>query len=190
MDVFTAIEERRSCRKFLPEPVAEEIIEKILEAAAWAPSPLNMQPWEFIVITNSGKKDEIHAESIRCKAWALEKSGWKWIGGYKVDFLKAAPVIVAVVGDSSKSGVDMFMEGGSTGYQHACAAAIQNMLLAAHASGLGGIWFTFFDKEPMRKILGIEAKKTPIALICLGKADGDPTAIPRKNVKEKTSYIR
>ena len=190
MNIFTAIAERRSCRKFLPEPVDEELIEKILDAAAWAPSPLNLQPWEFIVITNSELKNKIHAEAIRCKAWSLEKSGWKWIGGYKVDFLKTAPVIVAVVGDPSKSGVDMFMEGGSTGYQHACAAAIQNMLLAAHALGLGGIWFTFFDKEPMREILGIDAKKTPIALICLGRPDGSPTAMPRKDVKEKTSYIR
>jgi len=190
MDIFTAINERRSCRKFLPEPIDGEIIEKILKAAARAPSPLNLQPWEFIVITNHEIKNKIHAEAIRCKAWALEKSGWNWIGGYKVDFLKSAPVIVAVVGDPKKSGVDMFMEGGSTGYQHACAAAIQNMLLAAHASGLGGIWFTFFDKEPVREILGIDAQKTPIALICLGRPDGDPTAMPRKDVREKTSYIR
>ncbi|MFO7600171.1 MAG: nitroreductase family protein [Candidatus Desulfacyla sp.] len=190
MDIFTAIKERRSCRKFLPEPVGDEIIEKILEAAAWAPSPLNLQPWEFMVITNDEIKTKIHAEAIRCKAWALEKSGWNWIGGYKVDFLKSAPVIVAVVGDPKKSGVDMFMEGGSTGYQHACAAAIQNMLLAAHALGLGGIWFTFFDKSPVREILGIDPKKTPIALICLGRPDGDPTAMPRKDVREKTSYVR
>ncbi|MBW1780904.1 MAG: nitroreductase family protein [Deltaproteobacteria bacterium] len=189
MDIFTAIQERRSCRKFLNEPVGEEVIEKILEAATWAPSPLNLQPWEFIVITNGAVKDKIFAESIRCKAWALEESGWKWIGGYKVDFLKSAPVIVAVIGDPKKSGVDMFMEGGRTGYQHACAAAIQNMLLAAHASGLGGIWFTFFDKKPMREILGVDEKKTPIALICLGKPDGKPTAMPRKSVKDKTSYM-
>lgn len=190
MDVFTAIHERRSCRKFLPEPVREDVMEQILDAASWAPSPLNLQPWEFIVITNAAVKDQIHAEAIRCKAWALEKSGWKWISGYKVDFLKSAPVIVAVIGDPKKSGVDMFMEGESTGYQHACAAAIQNMLLAAHALGIEGVWFTFFDREPMGKILGVDAKKTPIALICLGKPDGKPAAMPRKDVKEKTSYIR
>jgi len=189
MDIFTAIKERRSCRKFLPDPVDEEIIQKILEAAAWAPSPLNLQPWEFIVITNLDLKNKIHAEAIRCKTWALEKSGWNWIGGYKVDFLTAAPVIIAVTGDPKKSGVDMFMEGGATGYQHACAAAIQNMLLAAHSLGLGGIWFTFFDREAMGKALGIHAEKTLIALICLGSPDGEPTAMPRKDVKGKTTYL-
>jgi 5,6-dimethylbenzimidazole synthase len=190
MDVFTAMKERRSCRSFLPEPVDEDMIEKILKAAAWAPSPLNMQPWEFIVITNSEVRTKIFAESVRCKEWALEKSGWKWLGGYKIDFVKSAPVIIAVIGDSKKSGVDMFMEEGSTGYQHACAAAIQNMLLAAHALGLGALWFTFFDKNPMREILDIDEKKTPVALICLGTPDGKPTAMPRKDVKEKTSYMR
>jgi len=190
MDLFAAIQERRSCRKFFPDPVDQESIKRILEAAVWAPSPLNLQPWEFIVVTNDEVKTKIHAEAIRCKAWALEKSGWQWIGGYKVDFLTAAPVIIAVVGDPKKTGVDMFMEGGSTGYQHACAAAIQNMLLAAHALGLGGVWFTFFDREAMGKTLGVDEKKTLIALVCLGRPDGRPTAMPRKDVRQKTSYIR
>lgn len=190
MDVFTAIRERRSCRNFLPDPVDQGLIEKILEAAAWAPSPLNLQPWEFVVIENPELKDKIHAEAIRSKAWALEKSGWQWIGGYKVDFLKRAPVIIAVIGDPKKTGVDMFMEGGPTGYQHACAAAIQNMLLTAHASGLGSIWFTFFEKGAMGQVLGIDEKKTVIALVCLGRPDGQPTEMPRKDVRQKTSHMR
>jgi len=189
MDILTAIQERRSCRKFSSEPVSGEIIEKVIEAATWAPSPLNLQPWEFIVITSADVKEAIHAEAIRCKAWALEKSGWQWIGGYKVDFLKTAPVTVAVVGDPKKSGVDMFMEGGPSGYQHACAAAIQNMLLTAHALGLGSVWFTFFDKDPMRQILGIDKEKLPIALVCLGKPAGKQTSMPRKDVKKKISYL-
>ncbi|MBE9594062.1 MAG: nitroreductase family protein, partial [Proteobacteria bacterium] len=55
MDVFEAIKERRSYRNFLPDSISEEAIEKILEAAIWAPSPLNTQPWEFVIIT----KDEV-----------------------------------------------------------------------------------------------------------------------------------
>lgn len=190
MDVFTAIRERRSCRRFSPEPVPEEVIERILELAAWAPSPLNLQPWEFIVITNRAKKEEIHAEAVRCKAWALEKSGWKWISGYQVDFLISAPVLIAVVGDPKKSGVDMFMEGGPSGYEHACAAAIQNMLLAAHASGLGTLWFTFFERDRMGKILGVAGEKRVIALVALGMPDGPPQAMPRKDVKEKITCLR
>jgi len=190
MDVFTAIEQRRSCRRFSSEPISEETIEKILGAATWAPSPLNGQPWEFIVITNEAVKETILSEADRCRNWALEKSGWKWLAPYKVDFLRSAPVIIAVVGDPKKTGVDMYLEEGGVGYQHACAAAIQNMHLAAHALGLGSLWFTFFDKKEMREILEIDSKKTPIALVCLGKREGDPDQTPRKSVKEKTTYIR
>ena len=189
MDVFKAIKERRSCRDFLSDPIEEETIDKILEAAVWAPSPLNMQPWRFRVIMNQGIKDKIYDEAERCRAWALEESGWKWLDGYNADFLTSAPVIVAVTGDPKKTGVDMFMEEGGVGY-HACAAAIQNMHLAAHSLGLGSVWFTFFDKKAIKEILGIGEEESVIALVCLGKPAGELSAVPRKDVKEKTIYMR
>ena len=189
MDVFTAIKDRRSCRSFSSEPIGQETIEKILDAAIWAPSPLNSQPWEFHVITNNDIKEKIFSEANRCRDWALEKSGWKWLGGYKADFLKTAPVIIAVVGDPTKTGVDMFQDEGKVGYQHACAAAIQNIHLAAHAMGLGSLWFTFFDKKPIREILGIGPEKTPLALVCIGKPDREPPPVTRKDVKGKITYL-
>jgi len=190
MDVFTAMKERRSCRNYSSEPVDDEAVGRILAAASWAPSPLNMQPWEFIVVTNQGVKERIFSEADRCRNWAMEASGWKWLGKYRVDFLKSAPVIIAVIGDPSGTGVDMFQEEGGVGYQHACAAAVQNMHLAAHALGLGTLWFTFFDKGAMREILGVAAEKTPLALVCLGKPGADPQPMPRKDVNEKTTYLR
>jgi 5,6-dimethylbenzimidazole synthase len=190
MDLFEAIKDRRSCRNYLAEAINEDVIESILEAATWAPSPLNTQPWEFIVITSSDVKEKIFAEAERCRRWALEKSGWKWLDSYHVDFLKQAPVIVAVVGDPKKTGVDMFMEEGTMGYQAACAAAIQNMHLAAHSFGLGSLWFTLFEKKALRNILEISDEKTPLALVLLGKKESASTATTRKNVKDKIKYIR
>ncbi|OPY78965.1 MAG: 5,6-dimethylbenzimidazole synthase [Syntrophorhabdus sp. PtaU1.Bin058] len=190
MDLFTAMKERRSCRHYLPEAVNEDTIEKILEAATWAPSPLNTQPWEFIVITNKEVKEKIFEEANRCRVWALETSHWKWLDTYPVDFLKEVPVIIAVIGDPKKTGVDMFMEEGMMGYLSACSAAIQNMHLAAYSYGLGTLWFTLFDKKALRGILNIDTAKTPIALICLGKKADEPAPLPRKGVREKTTYIR
>ena len=189
MDLFAAMKERRSCRNFLTEKVEEAAMEKILEAATWAPSPLNSQPWEFIVVTNQAAKEKIFSEGERCRKWALEKSGWKWLGSYQLDFLRSAPVIIAVVGDPKKSGADMFTEEGPMGYQAACAAAIQNMHLAAHALGLSSLWFTLFDKKAMREILSISTEKTPLALICIGKPKASSASVPRREVKEKTTYI-
>ena len=190
MDVFTAIKERRSCRDFLPEPVSDENIEKILEAAIWAPSPLNTQPWEFVIVTSKEVKEKIFIEAERCRKWALETSGWKWVGKYSVDFLQSAPVIIGVIGDPKKTGLDMFLEEGGVAYQHACAAAIQNMHLAAFSLGLATLWFTLFDKKTMREILGVAPEKTPVGLVCLGKAGGESLQVPRKDVKDKTTYLR
>lgn len=190
MDLFEAIKGRRSCRNYLSEPIEDTLIESILEAGTWAPSPLNMQPWEFIVITSHDMKEKIYAEAERCRLWALEKSGWKWLDSYYVDFLKKAPVIIAVVGEKKKTGVDMFMEEGMEGYQAGCAAAIQNIHLAAHSFGLGSLWFTLFDKKYLRGILEIGDEKTPVALVLIGKPGAPPTAMPRKGVKDKVRYIR
>ena len=79
MDLFEAMKERRSCRDFLTDLIDDESINRVLEAASWAPSPLNMQPWHFTVIKAPAVKDALHREAERCRAWALEKSGWKWL---------------------------------------------------------------------------------------------------------------
>ena len=189
MDLIDAIRNRRSCRQFLPEPIAEPTLRQILEAASWAPSPLNSQPWEFVVITSAEKKAALRAAAEKCHQWALEKSGWKWLAGYRMDFLTQAPVIIAVVGDPKKTGVDQFQEEGTVAYQHACAAAIQNMLLAAHAAAIGTLWFTFFDKADVRNILGIAQEKTPLALICAGRPAEEVAPVPRKGIEKKITYL-
>jgi len=190
MEVFDAIKGRRSCRSFLPDPIPENDLEKVLDAANWAPSPLNGQPWEFVVITAKEVKEKIFADADRSRQWAIERSGWKWLGKYQLDFLRTSPVMIAVIGDPEKTGADMFQEEGGVAYQHACAAAIQNMHLAAHALGYSTLWFTLFDKKAMREILDVARQRMPLALVCLGKPASNMPAVQRKDVKEKVRYIR
>ena len=189
MEVFEAIKGRRSCRNFLGEPIPRETVMKIIEAGTWAPSPLNAQPWEFIVIENEEIKGRIFEEADRCRNWGLETSGWKWLGRYRVDFLKSAPVLIAVIGDPKKTGLDAYLEEGGVGYQYACAAAIQNMHLAAHALGLSTLWFTLYDKKNMREILGIPPEKNPVSIVCLGKPTAHIPAPPRKDAKDKVRFL-
>lgn len=190
MDIFTAIRERRSCRSYLPEPIGQETMDKLLEAAIWAPSPANNQPWEFVVITSEEIKSKIFDEAEFRRKILFEKSGWKWVNRYNVGFLKEAPVIIAVIGDPKKTGADMFLAEGGTAYQHACSAAIQNLNLAAHALGLGTLWFTLFDKDVVQEILGVDPEKDLLALLCVGKPGGEPMQTPRKGVQEKTTYLK
>jgi len=186
MDLFTAIKERRSCRRFLSDPIEEATLEKIIEAGTWAPSPMNAQPWEFIVVTSPEVKEKIYGEAERCRQWALSTSGWKWLDKYRIEFLKSAPVLVVVVGDPKKTGVDQYLEGGSVGYQYACAAAAQNMMLAAQALGIGSLWFTLFDKNNLTQILGIDPEKKPLSIVCLGKPAGEVPPVGRKPAQDKT----
>ena len=189
MDIMTAIKERRSCRSFTDEPVEKEHLEKILDAATWAPSPLNAQPWSFMVITGDEVKKKIFAEAERSREQGVQKSGWGWLGKYRVDFLLSAPVIIAVAGNPKKSGVDQFMAGGARAYEHACAAAVQNMMLTAHALDIGSVWFTLFDRNKLSEILGLTSDKVPLALVCLGKAAADSAPTPRKSFMDKTTYL-
>jgi nitroreductase len=190
MDIFTAIRERRSCRNFLPDEPGRDLIEQILEAGNWAPSPANQQPWEFVVIRSPAVKGQIYEEGMLCKRKLLERSGWKWLDSYHIDFIKEAPVVIAVVGDPEKSGADMFLdEGTGRGYLEACSAVVQNMMLAAHALGLGSLWFTVFEAASLRKTLGLAPGKDPVALVCLGKSAGGPAPAKRKDFREKTLYL-
>jgi 5,6-dimethylbenzimidazole synthase len=190
MDVFKVIKERRSCRNFLPGAVAGELIDQVLEAGNWAPSPANQQPWEFVVIRNAAVKEQIYEEGVQCKRKLLERSGWKWLDSYHIDFIKEAPVVIAIIGDPKKSGADMFLdEGTGRGYLEACSAVIQNMMLAAHALGLGSLWFTVFEAASLRKTLGLDPGKDPVGLVCLGKSAGGPAPAKRKDFREKTLYM-
>ncbi len=189
MDLFDAIETRQSCRDFLNENIKKEHIEKIIEAGIMAPSPLNSQPWDFIVITNNKLKEQLCNGAQKCKAEIVEISEWKWLDKYSVQFLKTTPVIIVVTADKTKSGADIFQEDGPVAYQHACAAAIQNMLLASHALALGSIWFTLFDKESVKELLNIDDNKVPLAFVGLGKPAKESAKTTRKSIAKKIVFI-
>jgi nitroreductase len=151
MDIFDVFRKRRSIRKFSPKAVSPELLEKVLEAASWAPSAHNQQPWEMVVTRDEEKK----------KAMA--------IGHRFARFLPDADVVIAVCcllkmqkqGKDAAPGVEYF-EVQDT------AAAIQNMLLAAQALGLGTCWVGDFYDEEVREILAIPSEYGVMALIALG----------------------
>lgn len=109
------IKSRRSIRNFLDRKVEDGITETILEAARWAPSGLNNQPWRFVVVTDRG----IAEKMADCTRYG--------------QIIRHAPLLIAVFLD-----LDMMYD--RTKDVQACGAAIQNILLAAHSMGLGAVW--------------------------------------------------
>jgi nitroreductase len=85
--------------------------------------------------------------------------------------------------------VDQFLEDGSVGYQYACAAAAQNMMLAAQALGIGSLWYTLFEKNRLSGILGLAPEKKPLSIVCLGKPAGEVPPAGRKPAADKTVWL-
>lgn len=159
--MFEAIKGRRSIRRFAPGDVKSEDLAKILEAAIWAPSAGNLQPWEFIVVRNE--------ETKRMLARAALNQA----------FIAEAPVVVVVCANVERS-ASYYGERGRTLYCiQDTAAAIQNMLLAIHALGYGACWVGAFREDAVRKILGIPEHVRPVAIIPIGVPGERPSPPPR-----------
>jgi nitroreductase len=140
MDVFEAVQKRRSIRAYESTPVPREKLEKILEAARLAPSASNIQPWHFIVVTDSEKRKILSRE------------------GY-AKFLEKSPVVIVGCGDQNAS---------PKWYRVDVAIAMQNMVLTATSEGLGTCWVGSFEEEEVKQLLKIPENFRVVAVLAVG----------------------
>lgn len=147
MDLFEALKTRRSIRKYTDEPVSDDNIHALLDAAMHAPSAKNEQPWHFVVIRDPEIRD-ILAKTTPYTHMASN-----------------APVVIVVCGD-------MDCDKASGMWVQDCAAATQNLLLAARGENLGTVWCGVHPVpervEHVRQALNLPANIIPFNLICIG----------------------
>jgi nitroreductase len=149
---------RRSIRKFRPDPVPDELILKVLDVARYAPSARNSQPWVFIVV----KDPEIKKKLANVHVWAKP--------------LENAPVGIVVACNTEVS---------PESYQVDCANATMQIMLAAHALGLGTVWLqTLRNISEIQEIVGLPKNYVPVAMLALGYPDERPSPKKRKELKE------
>lgn len=189
MDIFTAIRERRSYRSFLSNPVEEDKLTAILEAGQWAPSVMNLQPWKFLVIKNQDIKEQLKTSCQETLSTIFERSGWKWVSKFNIDFMTQAPIIIVVTADPKKTGADQFLPGRGTGYAFSCCAAIQNMHLAAHALGLGTLWFSLYETDKIKALLNIPEEMDVISMVVLGYPTQPEATVNRKPLEEMVTFL-
>jgi len=170
MDVFEAIKGRRSVRAFTDEPVSDEEIMKMIDAARYAPSAGNIQPWEFIVIRNRDVKRGLSEA-------ALEQT-----------FIEEAPVVIVVCANQPRSSRGYGSRGASLYCLQDTAAATQNMLLAAHAMGLATCWVGAFNEDEAARVLNTPHGVRPVAIIPVGHAAEKPLTRGRRAVGEIVHY--
>jgi nitroreductase len=176
------VKTRRSCRSFEGRGIGEGQLKAILDAGVWAPSPLNLQPWEFIVITSSDVKAKIRGVAEEAKQNVLDGDGPDWVGKYVFNFIEEAPILIVVLFDPTRSGLGSYF-GQVQGANQAASACIQNMMLAATEMGLGSLWLTFFDPERLRTVLDIPQTLDIAAIVPIGMPKGEMKAPPRKDAK-------
>ncbi len=192
MECFDCIEkvikERRSHRFYLDKPVEREKLEKLLELAMWAPSAMNRQQWFFVVVGGERLKKLIST---------IEK-GFDYILPRLQRFFADNPKVIDLTKRFFKSlgnaPVAIFAYYTPTGDDWAdvqsVAAAIQNLLLAAHAMGLGTCWMTgpvHVEKE-INEALGIEGKKL-VAVVTVGYPAKKPPVPPRRDCDKKVVWM-
>lgn len=166
MELEEAIRTRRSIRSYARLPVSDHELFELLELATWAPSAGNLQPWEFVVVKDDEIKRRLAAEALH--QW--------WIA-------EAPMVVVACANEKRSSSVY-----GARGRSLYCicdvSAAVENLLLALHARGLGSCWVGAFHDEGVAHVLNLPTWVRPIAILPIGKPAERPRPPPRRPLRE------
>jgi nitroreductase len=185
--VLEAIKSRRSVRSMTTETPSRELIEAILEAATWAPNHHLTEPWRFVVIAKEDrlKLGEAMAEALETTLKNDDPRNEEILKAEKQKPLRS-PVIIAVV-LSPKTGDEKIVELEET---VAAGAALQNLLLAAHALGLGTMVRTgkHSFEEPVRKYLEMKEKEKLVGLVYTGYASEPGRPTNRKPVDAKADW--
>lgn len=193
-EILDLIRGRRSVRKYSPKEVPRRILFKILEAARWAPSAHNAQPWRLVVITERPLKRKL-AEQM-ADEWikdmmrdGVPRDTREKLAEASIKQFTSAPVLI--VACVTMEDMDTYPDRRRMTYEHimaaqSLAAAIQNILLAAYSEGLGACWFCapLFCQDAVREVLRIPEGVEPQALITLGYPSEKPSPPPRKPLRE------
>lgn len=183
-EVLSYIKGRRTTRVYSDKPVPEELVDRVLEAALSAPSAHNSQPWIFYVIKGVGIRSRLIGEMLSEweRVMVLDGRPRELIEQTKAKFaarFSRAPVIIIACVDHRALYYDRYSDEhrkrleGLLGH-HSLAAAIENMLIAAHVLGLGACWYSapLFCQQRVREVLGLGEEVEPAALITMGYPAG------------------
>jgi len=168
MDILETIKNRRSIRTYKRQDLAQQTLDKLLEAARWAPSAGNVQPWAFVIVTSQKIKQGIS------------------LGAFGQKSLEEASIVIIVCADEKRAEQSYGSRGKTLYCLQDTAAAIQNIMLTAHSLGLGSCWVGAFKEEEIRKVIRAPKEMRPIALIPIGYPNENPAARNRRPLSEIT----
>ncbi|WIV68316.1 5,6-dimethylbenzimidazole synthase [Natrialbaceae archaeon AArc-T1-2] len=176
--VYEAIYARRDIRRFRSEPIPDDVLERLVDAAHHAPSVGFSQPWDFVVIRDEETKSdikEIASRAIAAAQAAYEEPRQSEFGQLKLEGIEESPVNLCVTCDPTRGGPHVLGRNSMrrTDVYSTCLA-VQNLWLAARAEGVGVGWVSFLYPAEVREVLGIPPHVKPIAYLCLGYPESFP----------------
>jgi len=194
-ELVELIKTRRSVREFKTDPIPRDVVLRLVEAASWAPSGSNQQPWRFVAVSNALVKaqmaaavhDAIKTISLRMKSERAREEFADYARYFTV--FEHAPLTICVFTEAYQPMIARLLARYgeedediiSTGSIQSCAAAVQNLLLMTHALGLGGCWMTgpVIAAEGIADILEVVPRWQLVCLIALGYPAKIPEPPPR-----------
>src|SRR3954452_8520869 len=171
---------RRDIRRFRPDPVPDEVLTAVLTAAHRGPSVGHSQPWRFVVVTEAATRDTAALMADRCRlhqAAGMTEESARGLLDLRLEGIREAPVGVVVPCDRRTPAAGVL---GRATFPDAdlwsCAAAIENLWLAARAEGLGLGWVTLFRPDELAALLHLPDGVVTLGWLCLGWPDERPPA--------------
>jgi nitroreductase len=176
MDLFQAIKERRSIRKYKATPVSEEQLNTIFDAVRWAPSWANTQCWRFVVVRDRETKERL-ADTLS-------------LGNPSTAAIKSAPIVIVACAQLGRSGHYKGTPVTDKGdwFMFDLGLAMQNLTLAAHGLGLGTVNVGYFDAAKVAQILALPEGIAVVEMTPLGYPEDQPVAPKRKELSEFVFY--
>lgn len=175
--VYRCIAARRDVRReFLPDPIPEAVVGRLLAAGHAAPSVGFLQPWNFILVREAATKEALHAAFTRANAEAAGLFAAERADLYrtlKLEGLREAPLLLCITCERGRAGpVVLGRTHQSEVDVYSTVCAVQNIWLAARAENLGAGWVSILSLADLRAILGIPEHILPVALLCIGYVSG------------------
>lgn len=199
-DFLQFLRDRRSIRKFRKDSLPGEDLRRIVEAASWAPSAGNRQDWEFTIVTSPTTKDRMEDMVRKCWKSILDKSQIRAIKdeleryAKNFDWFSQAPVLVVISAKRPETFLyDLLGEAADdvAGTEISAAMAAQNLMLAAHAFGIGSCCITgpLAAQKALKDLLGLGKRRKIVCLVALGYPAEQPAAPQRKPAEKVAKYI-
>ncbi len=174
--VYRAIETRRDVRdQFLPEPLPDHLVGRLLHAAHSAPSVGFMQPWNFLLVRSEATRRAVHAAFLKANAEAAEMFAGERQAAYralKLEGILKAPLSICVTCDPTRGGTVVLGRTHNPRMDvYSTVCAVQNLWLAARAEGVGVGWVSIFHDSDIRQALAIPEHVEIVAWLCVGYID-------------------